>query len=59
VAYRSPLPHYYLARIYEANGQRKAAHEQWEACLRLIDPGWSGKMEWRIEARERLEQLKE
>lgn len=59
VAYRSPLSHYYLARIYEANGQREAAYEQWEASLRLIDPGWSGSMEWRIEAQERLEQLKE
>jgi tetratricopeptide (TPR) repeat protein len=59
VTYRQPLPHYYLAQIYEANGHLHPANEQWEACLRLIDPGWSGRMEWRIEAQEHLDQLKE
>jgi Tfp pilus assembly protein PilF len=59
VAYRSPLPHYYLAQLYEETEQLEKAKQAWENCLRLIDPGWSGKMPWRIEAQERLAQLKE
>lgn len=59
VAYRSPMPHYYLAQLYEETEQLEKAKQAWEDCLRLIDPGWSGKMAWRIEAQERLAQLKE
>jgi tetratricopeptide (TPR) repeat protein len=59
VQYRRPLPHYYLAKLYEAQGALEMAEQEWEACLRLLAPGWSGNMAWRLEAQARLEALRE
>lgn len=59
VQYRSALPHYYLARLYEQDDRSQDALAQWEVCLRLLKPGWSENMAWRIEAQEHIVQLKE
>jgi tetratricopeptide (TPR) repeat protein len=41
--YRQALPHYYLAQIYERLDRPDEAYEQWETCLRLLEPGWGSE----------------
>jgi tetratricopeptide (TPR) repeat protein len=56
--YRLPLPHYYLAQIYEQLGRPADAYQQWEDCLRLLGRDWAYQ-EWRATARERLDALED
>lgn len=37
VEYRLALPHFYLAQIYEQNGNMDLARYQWEECLRFLE----------------------
>lgn len=57
--YRLALPHYYLAQVYEQADRPQDALAHWEACLRLLKPGWTENMAWRIEAQERIAHLEE
>jgi len=57
--YRLALPHYYLAQLYEQAGRPQDALAHWEVCLRLLKPGWTENMAWRIEAQERIAHLEE
>lgn len=59
VQYRSALPHYYLAQLHEQADRPQDALAHWEACLRLLKPGWTENMAWRIEAQERIAYLEE
>ena len=36
--YRLSLPHFYLAQIYEEDGELALAQQQWEESLRFLDP---------------------
>lgn len=56
--YRLPLPHYYLAQIYEHLEHPRDAYHQWEDCLRLLGRGWESQ-EWRATAIARIEELEE
>ncbi len=58
VQYRLPLPHYYLAQIYERLEQFQDAYRHWEDCLRLLGQGWDYN-EWRTTAIARLDALEE
>ncbi len=58
VQYRSALPHYYMAQLYEQADRPQDALAHWETCLRLLKPGWTENMAWRIEAQERIAYLK-
>lgn len=54
--YRQSLPHYYLAQLYDRLERPLDAYEQWEACLRLLEPGWQSQA-WRATTLESLEAL--
>jgi tetratricopeptide (TPR) repeat protein len=56
VQYRLPLPHYYLAQVYEQLERPRDAYREWEDCLRLLRPGWEYK-EWRAMVVEHIEEL--
>lgn len=58
VRYRLPLPHYYLAQVYERLERPREAYRQWEDCLRLLGQGWEYN-EWRMIAIARLDALEE
>jgi tetratricopeptide (TPR) repeat protein len=56
--YRLPLPHYYLAQVYEQLERPSDAYHEWEDCLRLLGRGWESK-EWRAMAVEHIEKWEE
>ena len=56
--YRYALPHITLAQVYEATDRPALALAQWEASLRLLDPGDWGDQDWIAMALSHIEGLK-
>jgi tetratricopeptide (TPR) repeat protein len=54
---RGALPHYYLARVYEALDEPEQAYAQWLETLRYVDgEDWQDKA-WHQEATQRIQEL--
>ncbi len=54
---RGALPHYYLARVYEALDEPEQARDQWLETLRYVDgEDWQDKA-WHQEATQRIQEL--
>jgi tetratricopeptide (TPR) repeat protein len=58
VEYRLALPHFYLAQIYEQDGDAPNAKQQWEDCLRFLDAENLPQRERVLTALEHLQSLK-
>jgi tetratricopeptide (TPR) repeat protein len=57
--FRAALPHYYLARIYDTQGQTQDALQQWKDTLRFLRPSDWADREWLAEAQRRLQELEQ
>lgn len=55
--YRSALPHYYLAQVYEQLDCPQEAIQQWEDCLRLLDENDWANRDWIATAWDHLDLL--
>jgi hypothetical protein len=57
VEYRLVIPHFYLAQIYEEEGDVPNAKQQWEDCLRFLDAGDISDREHILTAMQHLQNL--